>query len=94
MGKTALLLGASGETGGEILNLLISSNTYSKVIIIVRREIELSTGEGWEKVEQGVVDFDNLDEHKQLFSGVDVAFSCLGFKGSIAYAFKLARLGI
>jgi len=91
MGKTALLLGASGETGGEILKLLVSSETYSKVVIIVRREMELSTEEGWEKVEQGVVDFDNLEEHKHLFSGVDIAFCCLGYRGSLIYAVKLAR---
>ena len=89
MGKVALLLGATGETGGEILKLLIENDAYSKVIILVRRE--QSPGEGWQKVEQAVVDFDNLDKHKQIFQGVDVAFCCLGYRGGLVYAVKLAR---
>ena len=43
-----------------------------------RRQVELPEGPGLEKVEQVLVDFDNLDKSKADFSEVDMAFCCLG----------------
>ena len=40
--------------------------------------MELPQGEGWERVEQKVVDFDNLAQHGESFTGVDTDFCCLG----------------
>ena len=45
---------------------------------IGRRNIDLPTGAGWDKVEQNVVDYDNLDKSANSFKNVDVAFCCLG----------------
>lgn len=43
-----------------------------------RRTIELPSESGWDKVEQGVVDFEKLADHSDSFGNVDSAFCCLG----------------
>ena len=40
-GKTALLLGASGETGKEVLNYLVKTDVFTKIVCVVRRNIEV-----------------------------------------------------
>jgi len=76
--KTALLLGGTGETGKEVLKLLITTPVFGKIVCMGRREVELPKGEGWDRVEQRVVDFDNLAQYGESFTGVDTAFCCLG----------------
>ncbi len=71
----ALLLGATGETGKEVLKCLRQSNNVEKVILVGRRKVENVDDL---KVEQRQVDFDNLDGTPDAFSGADVAFCCLG----------------
>ena len=71
--KTALLFGASGLVGGYCLNFLLASSAYNKVKIFVRKELELEN----EKLEQHIIDFDKLDDYRNLFKGDDV-FCCLG----------------
>ena len=39
--RTALLLGATGETGKEVLRSLANSEAYGKVVLVGRREIQL-----------------------------------------------------
>lgn len=53
---TAVLLGASGATGQRLLPLLLADPRYGKVLILGRRE----TGVRHPKLEQRVVDFDDL----------------------------------
>ena len=43
-----------------------------------RRTIDLPSESGWDKVEQGVVDFEKLGDHSDSFGNVDSAFCCLG----------------
>jgi len=77
--KVALVLGATGETGKEVVSQLVRCPTYNKILCLGRRIVDLpASGEGWEKVEQAVVDYDNLAESEDKFSGVDSAFCCLG----------------
>jgi len=76
--KTALLLGGTGETGGEVLKLLATTPVYGKIISVGRRLVDLPKGEGWDRVEQKIVDYDNLSQHSDSFAGVDTAFCCLG----------------
>lgn len=75
--KTNLLLGSTGETGKEVLKLLVTTPVYGKVVCLGRRMVELPQGEGWERVEQKAVDFENLAQHRENFGGVDTAFCCL-----------------
>jgi uncharacterized protein YbjT (DUF2867 family) len=70
MNKTALLAGASGLTGGYLLNLLLESPEYSSVIAYVRK----SSGLTHPKLKEIVVDWENLQEP---VAAEDV-FCCLG----------------
>lgn len=78
--KTAVILGASGETGRQLLQQLVASPHYAKVISLGRRQLDLpKEGTGnWDKLEQRLVDFERLEEQGSLFPRVDSAFICLG----------------
>ena len=70
MNKTALIAGASGLTGGYLLNLLLESPEYSTVIAYVRK----SSGLTHPKLKEIVVDWETLQEP---VAAVDI-FCCLG----------------
>ena len=76
--KCALILGGTGESGKRVLDELRASDLISKIIMLNRREIELPEGNGKEKVQQKLVDFDKLDENKEAFNEAEIAFCCLG----------------
>ena len=76
--KKVLVLGGTGATGKHVINELRANEDVAKIKMITRREVELPEGPGLEKVEQVLVDFDNLDKSKADFNEVDVAFCCLG----------------
>jgi uncharacterized protein YbjT (DUF2867 family) len=69
----ALVIGATGATGKELVNLLLESIDYSEVSIFVRRP----TGKSHSKLTEHVVDFSDINSFQELISG-DVLFSCLG----------------
>lgn len=73
MRQTALLIGATGLVGSEILNYALNDDRISKIKIFTRR----STGITDAKLEEHVVDFEKLSEWRQLIKG-DVLFSALG----------------
>ncbi|MFT5887008.1 MAG: hypothetical protein ACI9IP_003481 [Arcticibacterium sp.] len=58
--KTALIAGASGLIGQELVKYLLNSSLYNKVIILVRRKIDLEHA----KLIQEIVDYKNLDLSK------------------------------
>jgi uncharacterized protein YbjT (DUF2867 family) len=69
----ALVIGATGATGKELVDLLLESNDYETVSIFVRRSI----GRSHPKLTEHVVDFSNIDSFRDSIKG-DVFFSCLG----------------
>jgi uncharacterized protein YbjT (DUF2867 family) len=69
----ALLIGATGATGRDLLDLLLKDDDFHRVDIFVRREIDSNH----EKLNVHVIDFDKPDHWKHLVKG-DVLFSCLG----------------
>lgn len=77
--KTALLAGATGLVGGEVLRLLLESGDYAKVVAFVRRPTQISHP----KLEQAIVDFDDLAPHAHHFQNADV-YCCLGTTIKIA----------
>jgi uncharacterized protein YbjT (DUF2867 family) len=71
--KTALIAGATGLVGGQLLRVLLEKPEYAKVTALVRRPLPLSDS----RLEQRVIDFDHLEEQTDAFQ-VDDVFCCLG----------------
>lgn len=71
--KTALVFGATGLIGGYCLNFLLASPAYKKVRVFVRKELDFEN----EKLEQHKIDFDKLEDYKDIIKGDDL-FCCLG----------------
>ena len=69
----ALIIGATGATGKDLVNVLLNDPDYTEVVIFVRR----ATGMTHPKLSEVLTDFDKLEEVSDLIKG-DVLFSCLG----------------
>ncbi|MGK9369418.1 NAD(P)H-binding protein [Melioribacter sp. Ez-97] len=69
----ALVIGATGATGKNLLGMALKDDYFTKVDIFVRRNVSLSN----EKLTVRVIDFDKPDEWEKNVTG-DVLFSCLG----------------
>ena len=71
--KTALLLGASGLTGGHCLNYLLNDEHYSQVVALIRRPLAVQHP----KLIQQQVNFNKLDD---CLAGMQIndVFCCLG----------------
>jgi uncharacterized protein YbjT (DUF2867 family) len=75
--RTAVLLGASGLIGGYCLRDLLAEQAYSRVILLLRRELPLGEVEmRAAKVEQRVMDLGGLMSSD--FSAVNDVFCALG----------------
>lgn len=95
-----MLLGATGLTGGKVLEGLLAREEVSSVVAPVRRMLPQSH----EKLHQQEIGFDRLDEHSELFA-VDTIVCCLGTtikkagsreqfrKVDFGYPMKAAELG-
>ena len=69
----ALIIGATGATGKDLLSQLLADDTYSEVHCFVRKPLTLTHP----KLHAHVVNFDTPEAWADLLHG-DVAFSCLG----------------
>lgn len=70
--KSALIAGATGLIGKDLLKNLLDEEYYQIIYILTRRPL------GWEheKVKQLIVDFDEFDE--EVIPVVDDVYCCLG----------------
>jgi uncharacterized protein YbjT (DUF2867 family) len=73
MQKTALLAGASGLIGSQLLPLLLASERYAKVIVVGRNAVPLLHP----KLVQVVTELDKLEDMRLKLIADDV-FCCLG----------------
>lgn len=71
--KTALILGATGLVGGELLALLLKDDFYSHVKAVVRKKPELENP----KLEWILADFDAISHLSDKIEA-DHVFCCLG----------------
>lgn len=69
----ALVIGATGATGKDLVNQLLQDKDVEEVNIFVRKPVAIQN----EKLKVHVVNFENPEEWKNKVKG-DVAFSCLG----------------
>ncbi|KAM6474747.1 oxidoreductase HTATIP2 [Liasis olivaceus] len=89
--KSCFILGASGETGKELLREILKQQKFSRVTLIGRRKLNLE-GLIYSNVVQEVVDFEKLDESAAAFQGHDVGFCCLGTSRAKAGADGFVRV--
>ncbi|HEX8506504.1 MAG TPA: NAD-dependent epimerase/dehydratase family protein [Hymenobacter sp.] len=73
MPKTALLAGATGLIGSQLLPLLLASERYSKVIVVGRKAVPTAHP----KLTQVVTDLDHLEDVRLQLIADDV-YCCLG----------------
>ena len=71
--KHALVIGASGATGLELVKLLLKNSNFFKVSVFLRKDIELKN----EKLVVHKINFLDLKKYKNLIQG-DILFSALG----------------
>lgn len=65
--KTALVIGSTGLIGSHLLNILLESNEYSKVIAFTKRDLGIKNS----KLVQHIIDFDQSETYSQLIVGDD-----------------------
>ena len=71
--STAIVLGATGLIGKNLVDQLINKESVEKIITITRRPVEYQST----KVINKVIDFDHIENYKDVFVG-DFLFSCFG----------------
>lgn len=69
----ALIIGATGATGKDLVHVLLQDPDYKEVAVFVRRPMGITHS----KLSEILTDFDKLEEVSAQISG-DVLFSCLG----------------
>ena len=81
--KRAMIIGATGATGAQLLNLLLKSDDWEKITTISRKPV--LNGENHKKLNQIVIDsFDNLDRTAESWVGHESFFNCIGTTRKIA----------
>ena len=100
MGKTALVAGATGAVGREIVLGLCEDENYDKIIVWARRELNFSH----EKLETQIINFDEIKDIRPC--EVDEIFCALGttmkqagsrgqfYKVDVSYPVNIAKWGI
>ena len=69
----ALVIGATGAVGKDLLQMLLSDESVEQIDIFVRREVKIPSA----KLAVHVVDFDHTETWADQLKG-DVLFSCMG----------------
>jgi aspartate-semialdehyde dehydrogenase len=96
--KTALIAGATGLVGSELIKILVNDPNYEKIIVISRRELKTNSP----KLEVIITPFENLNE-VTLPCPIDECFCTLGttqkksgktglFKVDFEYVLQIAEL--
>ncbi|KAL9551407.1 hypothetical protein MBANPS3_004282 [Mucor bainieri] len=73
----ALILGATGAVGKQLLKDVLKRGAYTKVVAVGRRLVDFDDSVNQEKLVQEIVDFDNLESHRDVYRNVSDVFCCL-----------------
>ena len=88
--RKAVLIGATGATGSQVLKILLNSPEWGRVTTFGRRELpktnneygKVDSTEDTSKLQHHIVNFDKLNENDDktisLFKDHDVVFNCIG----------------
>lgn len=71
--KTAVVIGATGLVGTQLVHLLLEDDRFKKVIVFGRRSLGINNA----KLEEHLINFDTPEAWQHLVKG-DVLFSTLG----------------
>lgn len=71
--KTAIVIGATGLVGKQLVDLLLKDSRFELVKIFVRNRTNITHN----KLQEHIVDFDQLSDWKRLITG-DVLYSSMG----------------
>lgn len=81
--RTALVLGASGLIGSSLVPLLLASDRYEQVRVLVRKPLGIQH----DKLDEHLVDFGDPESFAELMTAEDV-FCCLGTTHKTASSFE------
>lgn len=97
--KTAIVIGATGLVGNELVQQLLKDSRFDKVKVFVRRSMKIVNN----KLEEHIVDFETPDSWKKNVTG-DVLYSAMGttlkaagskeaqYKIDYTYQYQVARM--
>jgi uncharacterized protein YbjT (DUF2867 family) len=97
--KKAIVLGATGMVGTQLIHSLIENDDYSEIVSLVRRTSGITN----KKLTEHIINFDDPDTWEKLVTG-DVLFSTLGttiaqaktkseqYKVDFTYQYTVARI--
>ncbi|RZQ51951.1 short chain dehydrogenase [Pseudoalteromonas phenolica] len=71
--RKVIVLGATGLIGKHLVKQLAGCEHISQIVAVTRRKVTYTDP----KIENIVIDFNQLEQHGALFKG-DILFSCLG----------------
>lgn len=71
--KTAIVIGATGLIGSNLIKQLLESDKFKQVKVFTRRSVKINHPQ----LEEHIVDFDQLNSWQYLLTG-DVLFSAMG----------------
>lgn len=95
--KTAIIIGATGLIGGELVNQILENPNYSKVVLLLRKPLEISHP----KLVQEVINFDKLDASKivgdDLFCAIGTTLAKAGskeaqYKIDCTYPYEIGKI--
>ena len=69
----ALVIGATGATGQELVSQLLEDESFNSVSIFVRNDPNITHS----KLKTYIIDFSKIEDYKNSIKG-DILFSCLG----------------
>lgn len=72
--REALLIGASGLIGSQLLEFLLKNEDYSSVIALTRKPLTVKS----EKLRNRVVDFEDFTQLRENITPGNVIFCCIG----------------
>lgn len=75
----AIVIGATGATGRELVELLLKDDRFQEVVALTRK----GHFNPHNKLKEVIIDFDKMQEYSSFVQG-DIAFSCLGTTLKIA----------
>ena len=100
MGKSALVLGATGVVGRKLVRELCENENYDKIIVWARRELKFSH----EKLETQIVNFSDVKdlpprEVDEIFCALGTTMKQAGSRGQfykvdVSYPVNIAKWGI